>query len=51
MSECEENLGELIKQESIKFAEWLWTNVDEKIMSQHDWGYFYEIYKNEVKNK
>jgi hypothetical protein len=37
-----------IKQEAIQFAEWLWTNVDEQIMSLHDWDYLYECYKNEI---
>ena len=45
-----ENLEELIKEEVIKFTEWLWVSVDEKEMSQHDWGYWYEYYKNEIKN-
>ena len=41
-----ENLEELIKEEVIKFTQWLWTNVDEREMSQHDWEYWYEYYKN-----
>lgn len=45
-----ENLEDVIKQEVIKFTEWLWVSVDEKKMSQHDWDYWYEYYKNENKN-
>ena len=45
-----ENLEELIKEEVIKFTEWLWVSVDEKEMTQHDWEYWYEYYKNEIKN-
>ncbi len=42
-------MEELIKEEVIKFTQWLWVNVDEKEMTHHDWEYWYEYYKNEIK--
>jgi hypothetical protein len=44
------NIEEQIKQEVIKFTDWLWKNVDEKEMSTENWEYWYEYYKNEIEN-
>ncbi len=43
------HIDSLIKLEVIKFTEWLWVSVDEKEMSKHDWDYWYDFYKNEIK--
>lgn len=42
-------IGSLIKLEVIKFTEWLWVNVGEKEMLQHNWDYWYEMWKEEIK--
>ncbi len=43
-----EDIEKQLKQEAINFVDWLWKNVDEKIMSQHDWDYWYDYWKKEV---
>lgn len=49
--ENSELLEELIKQEVIKFTEWLWVNIEDNVMSLHTWDYWYIYYKNDLKKR